>query len=144
MAATKRAAVGRRGSPMAESSSIPAAAWPDLRVMDWERSKLAEPDGTVWYDVNISLVHSETAAIPAASPTASVKRALVGIFKAHPRGDVPWSDYCVEVRERLRNRGIAKLPGDKTIQNLFYAWRTEQKARDPRKTPKKAARKASK
>jgi hypothetical protein len=66
MAAGPWQAAGCRGSPTAPQSNIPAAAWPDLQVTDWKRSRLAEPDGTVRYGVDISPVLPEPTATPPA------------------------------------------------------------------------------
>jgi hypothetical protein len=105
-------AVGRRGAATASLSAIPSETWPDLRVTDWEPSRLAEPDGTLWYGVGVEIV-------------TGIKRVLAQVFKAHPRGDMRWKEYCEEVRERLPGH-LVELPTDKTIQNHFYAWRREQ------------------
>jgi hypothetical protein len=53
-------ATGRRGSPTAPQSDIPTAAWPHLREIDWGRSTLVEPDGTIWYDVSIERAATPT------------------------------------------------------------------------------------
>jgi hypothetical protein len=60
--------VGRRGSPTAPQSDIPAAAWRHLQVTDWQRSTLVEPDGTVWYDLSCLQAGAESVAIPSVPP----------------------------------------------------------------------------
>jgi hypothetical protein len=57
-------AAGRRGSPTAPESDIPASTWPYLRVTG--QSMLTEPDGVVWYDAHVLPVSPELAATPGA------------------------------------------------------------------------------
>jgi hypothetical protein len=45
--------VGRRGSPTSAVSPIPPSAWPDLHIQDWPLFRIAEPDGTIWYDIRV-------------------------------------------------------------------------------------------
>jgi hypothetical protein len=131
---TKWVASGCRGSPMAPPSAIPAAAWIDLQVTDWERSRLTEPDGTAWYRVGVE---------SAAPVMTGTERELAQIFREFPREDLPWKDYCEEVRERLRGSGVTKLPEDRTIQNYYYAWHKEQPVKVAKKAPKKASKKVA-
>jgi hypothetical protein len=133
--------VGRRGSPTAPQSDIPAVAWLHLRVTDWQRSTVAEPDGTVWYDVRVFPAGTESAATPAAPPTVTAQRKkltpkgwLTKAVQDHPRrqNELPM-EYASRLHERMKaaaraNPGL-KVMKPKSIANRLAEMKKESAAR---------------
>jgi hypothetical protein len=102
-------AVGCCGSVTVPQSAISARAWPHLRVIDWERSMLVEPDGsTIWYDVIILPAGAELAPPASSKPPERVepesKREEAAEAEAtRPR---PKRDPLISVLETLAPAGV--------------------------------------
>jgi hypothetical protein len=134
--------VGRRGSPTAPQSDIPAVAWLHLLVTDWQRSTLAEPDGTVWYDVSVLPAGAESAATPAAPPTVTARQRknltpkgwLTKAVQDYPRrqNELPMK-YAGRLHERMeaaaRTHPELKVMKPKSIANRLAEMKKDSAAR---------------
>jgi hypothetical protein len=107
-------AQGRRGSPAAPASDIPASAWPYLSV-NIAASQIREPDGTIWFDVRILTASTQSLAppLPAAivpkSGFETAKACRNWYFENHPAEpdpDIANAGYVQEVIEFCRAHGF--------------------------------------
>lgn len=147
---------GRRGSPTAAHSEIPADAWPHVKGNNYEASMLTEPDGTRWYDVRAWPSTPAQAESKQQAGTPAAKSApdwLGDAVKTHtnvPEMISAFAKMLFNAMQAAFNNGEVRscYKNSKTIETLLKRqrlWpvkkRTQPNKLDPQKSPAKEPQK---